>query len=440
MGRVIFAYRTHPFHGQTLPQELVAGWLGLTQAQLSRIENGRAPDGLDKLIRFSRILEIPAGLLWFRRPDEQFHWNAAATGHESQRSSEDDDGTTSWLEAQKPGSDGRDMNPVDRRELMGFLVGSAAVASMPAFTAGRPVDPALIDHFERQLSGHYQADLLLGPRALVGTVAAQCALLVQLTDDASGPLRQRLARVGASFATFTAWLWLDAGDIAAALRWHDVAQELARRSGDREVVACALVDRAMAFTDLGEGRLVVDLCQSALLDTPRLSPEIRVFALQQQAHGASLLGDDRQVDRCLDQAARLLPRVDAELWGTACQRTPSYVEVQRATCYGRLGKARQASRLWDEIMHVVPSDARRDIGVWSARRAVAAVALGELDRAANLADRAAEIALVTGSARASRELAQVAKAIKPWRDAPIVRELADSIAIVTGKEDRRHHG
>ncbi|WP_238435510.1 MULTISPECIES: hypothetical protein [unclassified Frankia] len=30
MGRVIYAYRYHPWHGQALPQELVAGWLGLT--------------------------------------------------------------------------------------------------------------------------------------------------------------------------------------------------------------------------------------------------------------------------------------------------------------------------------------------------------------------------------------------------------------------------
>ena len=35
MGHVIRAYRRHPYHGrQPLPQEIVAGWVGLTQAQL----------------------------------------------------------------------------------------------------------------------------------------------------------------------------------------------------------------------------------------------------------------------------------------------------------------------------------------------------------------------------------------------------------------------
>lgn len=49
MGRVVAAYRNHPFHGQLLRQELVAGWMGITQAQLSRIENGPAVQDLQKL-------------------------------------------------------------------------------------------------------------------------------------------------------------------------------------------------------------------------------------------------------------------------------------------------------------------------------------------------------------------------------------------------------
>ncbi|MEU2177571.1 helix-turn-helix domain-containing protein [Nocardia sp. NPDC019219] len=68
MGRVVAAYRTHPYHGRTLPQELVAGWLGLTQAQLSRLEKGRAPEYLSKLIRWAQVLGIPGDLLWFKLP------------------------------------------------------------------------------------------------------------------------------------------------------------------------------------------------------------------------------------------------------------------------------------------------------------------------------------------------------------------------------------
>ncbi|MFF0458687.1 hypothetical protein, partial [Nocardia africana] len=66
MGRVIYAYRTHPFHGRPLAQEMVAGWLNLTQGQLSRLENGAAPEQLSKLIHWAETLKIPSELLWFK--------------------------------------------------------------------------------------------------------------------------------------------------------------------------------------------------------------------------------------------------------------------------------------------------------------------------------------------------------------------------------------
>lgn len=68
LGRVIYAYRTHPFHGRCLPQERVANWLGITQAQLSRMEKGPAPEQLSKLIKWAQTLGIPGDLLWFKLP------------------------------------------------------------------------------------------------------------------------------------------------------------------------------------------------------------------------------------------------------------------------------------------------------------------------------------------------------------------------------------
>lgn len=152
------------------------------------------------------------------------------------------------------------------------------------------------------------------------------------------------------------------------------------------------------------------------------------LALQQQAHGASLLGDRRQTDTLLDEAGRLVDRVEVEAWGTACQRTPHYVEVQRATCYGRLGLAREAERVWQQIIPAAPAVARRDIGVWTARQAAASAALGEPERAVELARRAAAIALETGSARARRELAAVVAVMTPWETEPVGQQLADALS------------
>uniref|UniRef100_UPI0021194264 hypothetical protein n=1 Tax=Frankia sp. ACN10a TaxID=2926031 RepID=UPI0021194264 len=321
-----------------------------------------------------------------------------------------------------------------------FLAGSAVVAGLAGTGRARHVDPAFVSYFDGQLKGHYQADMLLGSGALIGMVASQFGVIAQLVDSADGTTRQRMAKVGSSFAAFVAWLWLDAGDPAAAMRCHDAALELAHRCGDRDAVACALVDRAMAYTDVGNAAAVIDLCQAALVDARHLSPEIQVFALQQQAHGASLRGDRRQVDLLLDQAGRLVDQVDIEEWGTACRRTDGYVEVQRATCYGRLGLAGDADRLWQQIIPAAPPSARRDVGVWSARHAVAAARQGEPELAVALARQSSALAVETGSARARRELDTVAAAMAPWRAHSIGQDLANALAPVTVDEAGRDHG
>jgi len=63
--------QTSPFHGRPLAQEIVVGWVGITQAQLSRIESGPPIKDLDKLTEWARALQIPASLLWFKLPEHR---------------------------------------------------------------------------------------------------------------------------------------------------------------------------------------------------------------------------------------------------------------------------------------------------------------------------------------------------------------------------------
>ena len=68
LGRVMRAYRFHPYHGRlALSQTVVAGWLGM-QAQLSRVENGPPVVDLDRLAHWATILGIRVSCL-FSLPD-----------------------------------------------------------------------------------------------------------------------------------------------------------------------------------------------------------------------------------------------------------------------------------------------------------------------------------------------------------------------------------
>ena len=76
MGRVARAYRTHPYHYAVygpsgVSQGLLGQWLGLSQPQVSRIENGPPIRNLDTLAYWARTLHIPLELLWFRLPEDK---------------------------------------------------------------------------------------------------------------------------------------------------------------------------------------------------------------------------------------------------------------------------------------------------------------------------------------------------------------------------------
>ncbi|WP_338495624.1 Twin-arginine translocation pathway signal [Streptomyces sp. SJL17-4] len=306
-----------------------------------------------------------------------------------------------------------------------------AAALVPGPLAQQTVDPALVDYFQSQLEGHYRADMLLGPHDLIGTLGPQYQLIDKLTRSATGETRRGLLRVGAAYAALVGWLYQDAGDLSAAAFWRGVTQETALRARDPHLIGYAMVNSAQVRTDLGDGAGVVDLCEAAL-DDDQIVPKIRVMAMQQQAHGASLLRDRDTVDRLIDEAGRILPRVDDDLpWGNACRRTPGYLEVQRATCYGRLGLGAEASGLWSQVLEVVPATARRDRGVYMARHATAAATAREPEQAVEIARDVAVIAVETGSARMRRELTALERAMQPWQDAPVGRDLAEALAPVT---------
>ncbi|WP_432086123.1 Twin-arginine translocation pathway signal [Streptomyces sp. bgisy095] len=306
-----------------------------------------------------------------------------------------------------------------------------AAALVPGPLAPQQVDPALVDYFQAQLEGHYRADMLLGPHDLIGTLGPQYQLIDKLTRSATGDTRRGLLRVGAAYAALVGWLYQDAGDLSAAAFWRGVTQETALRARDQHLIGYAMVNSAQVRTDLGDGAGVVDLCE-AVLDGTVVVPKIRVMAMQQQAHGASLLRDRAAVDRLIDGADRLLPRVADDLpWGNACRRTPGYLEVQRATCYGRLGLGAEASALWTQVLDVVPGTARRDRGVYMARHATAVAVARDPEQAVEIAREVATIAVETGSARMRRELATLERVMRPWQDAPVGRALTEALAPVT---------
>jgi DNA-binding XRE family transcriptional regulator len=86
IGRVFKAYRNHPRHlqlfGKVLNQELLGRWLGLTQAQVSKLENGKPEQNLETLRNYAATLHLPRHMLWFDFPGESRFGGLTSNGVE----------------------------------------------------------------------------------------------------------------------------------------------------------------------------------------------------------------------------------------------------------------------------------------------------------------------------------------------------------------------
>lgn len=294
------------------------------------------------------------------------------------------------------------------------------------------VAPELVDYFRGQLPGHYQADMFLGPRHLIPTVQTQAELIIRLARAADAGVRRDLLGVGTAYTALLGWLYQDAGDLPSSAHWRDVTLGLAHRAGDPQLVSYALTNKAMLAVDHADGHAVVDFTQAALADEDRLCAKVRVLALQHQAHGFSLLRDRAEADRLLDAAEALTGRADDDYpWGNACRRTAAYVEVQRATCYGRTGQVQDATTaagLWDEILGAAP--AGRDTAVFRTRHAAALAEAGEAERVTSIAAAAAALVHTTGSARLRRELLALPGHVRGWEHTAAGEQLSEIIASI----------
>jgi tetratricopeptide (TPR) repeat protein len=168
MGRVFYAYRNHPWHPRPLSQELIGNWLGLTQVQVGRIEKGRAPGEMSKLVAWARILSIPPDLLWFKTPhDDNDDWNAAraVTGPAIVEGS-----------ALLPIDAGDNAAVADGR---GGMPGAGTTAPAVAGLVGRDEELALLAGLIRRVAGGRGGSVLIEGEPGIGKSALVRAALAQ---------------------------------------------------------------------------------------------------------------------------------------------------------------------------------------------------------------------------------------------------------------------
>ncbi|MFD8609621.1 hypothetical protein [Streptomyces sp. NPDC059631] len=335
---------------------------------------------------------------------------------------------------------------VDRRQLLlaGAVTAALPLAPGPAAGTARPrltpMTPdqaqALLIHLRETWHLLVQSDNLLGPiHALVG-VHQNLAVLQELLDRADTHVRQEALVLAARYAESAAWLHEDcATDTAGAAQaayWTNQAMAWAVEAGDDTMTAWTLFRRAQQATASGHAAPSVSLSRAVLRYEHVLTPQMRAAALQQEAHGHALAGEEVACHRLVDQAENFAAQPESAGDGRSGHgdfATPAYLEGQRANCWLLLGRSDRAVANLSSALVAMPQVYRRDRGLLHARLATAHARTGDMDQAVAHARRALDVTRSGGSTRILRETIAAVDAMRSSAPgAPGVAELAQAVA------------
>ncbi|WP_157431746.1 XRE family transcriptional regulator [Actinomadura hibisca] len=417
MGKVVRAFRTHPYHGRPISQAVAAGWLFLTQSQLSRIEGSPTVQNMDRLIQIAHILRIPPELLWFSLPEE-----------------EAPEGDSDIFAAPVPHEDDEweRMSEILRRT---FLKRGLAAVTLPAIgldelrhvaaaltDARRYADEELVRHFESQLADCAANDRTRGPRQSIPIALGLVAAIEEIAKEAKPEIRRALLRVGAKVAEFIGWLHRDIAMPELAGYWRDRAVEWAQASGDLPMQGYVLLKKSQAAWDERDALRMLILAEATQEGPWQLPLRVRAEAAQQEARGHAMLSKDISlVEPKIDRARELLAE-DAENFDLATHYDAALFGLQVAICYTEVGQPTRALDIYERWLSP-QAFSRRDYGYFLSLKSGTFLADHSPNDAATTGLQALTLARETNSARTHQEVLRLVGQLQPWSKLESVREL-----------------
>lgn len=454
MGRVIYAYRSHPWHGLPLKQSVVGSWFGLTQTQLSRIENGRAPEELSKLIRWAEVLRIPYELLWFKMPGDggiEFPSSTAPTVPVIVS------GRTILLPVDEQAARVRGLEHIldrsthhgqDNRKPAALLQPVYALpepdGTSPALTASnvaelerlaaaledarKYLDGSVVGLFREQLERSKAEDGRHGPARALPLVLGILGAITDHVREVKPEVRRSLLSLAAEAAEFVGWLYRDLKDAGNATYWYDRAMEWAQEACDMPMQGYVLLKKSQMAYDTRDAQRVVSFAEAAHQGPWRYSRIIRVEVAQQHALGLAMIGAPLgEVEREMAYARELLTQSPDDDSGAADPDfTIETLTLRQAACYTEAGKPATAAQMFGEVLGS-GTLSKRDTGFFNARRALALALSGEPDEAADAGLQAVKVARETSSERTMLLLGEVVQELRPWSSRPGTRELRQAV-------------
>jgi transcriptional regulator with XRE-family HTH domain len=450
MGKVIREFRNHPDHGRRpLPQGRIAGCFGLTQAQLSRIENGSPIVHLDRLIQWARTLSIPEELLWFALPHDPRSHESGVVGRTDPLNRTAVPFRDSWTETFDQAAEDW-TSDLQRRD---FLRGTAYLATAT-------VTPAL-----QWLLGHPEpavkeaGTFLVGPPHIAsvrqmtrtfrdldnrfGGGHAREYVVRFLADEVAPLIRNGRYNSATGAALLSAvsetmllagWMSYDAGFNGVAQRYMTHALRLALASDDRLMGAetlAALSHQATYVHDTGGG---IDLARAAGKTAKEEGHgALLAESLVMEAHAHARAGDQGSCTQALTSAETTLANADR----TADPQwigyfDDAYVSAKFGHCFKELRQPSTAESFARRSLNMDNSYVRGrafNLALLATTHAQA----GDIEEACAIGTQALDLTRGIRSARAIGYLRDLLHELEPFATSPDVIAFKATAAPVLSK-------
>lgn len=290
IGKVFKAYRNHPRHlklfGKALNQDLLGRWLGLNQAQVSKLENGKPEQNIETLRNYARILHLPQHLLWFDFPGQSRLAARQANG----KSSDSDNGKPEDHNSRLIVSTGMDTLELLQR------VRQSSIDSSTIDALDITVEQLCCDYPSTDAS-----ELVTAGKEWLGKMTELLANRLSLTQH-----RDILNNAGI-LALLVGCLEADLGDMRSAEATRRMAMELGKESGNLAIVGWAHEMLAWFNLTAGNFRAVIPAAEAGALAAPSESVAVQLYG--QQAKALARIGMAQEVHAALEKGSALLGKL-----------------------------------------------------------------------------------------------------------------------------------
>lgn len=405
-GKLVRLYRSA--FAPPINQADMAAWLGVGQSQVSRIENGHPPTDLAKLRRWAQVLRVPAELLWFHAPDAR----DASPAEQPVRTL----APTASAGVEETGADEGGEDDVRRRDVL-KLAGAAAVGApwrrlAEAVERRRAPDAALLGMVQDRTTEFFRLEETAPARTILDSLSEHGGALQQLLRSTSVEQdRRQLFSAAGETEALAGWMAFDLSRPREAQARYKRALRMADEAGDGPLTACALNYWSYLLASQDRSREAVALLDRAGEKVRGSAPTTQAWVAGRQAEEAARIGDGNTTERALARAftAYDYARPHHERSWTSFFG-PSRLGGLAVSAYGRIGH-RETDGMANSLLDSLSPTETKVRALVIADLALSAGAAGEVDRAAELADRALPLAVRTEASLALDRLWELTEAL-----------------------------